>query len=47
MNPKKIAAGAAMAGALGFSALGVSGIAQAKPHDPDPCLPGVNFGCGS
>lgn len=42
MNMKKMAAGAAMAGALGFSALGFSGVAQAKPHSPDPCIPVVN-----
>lgn len=51
MDSKKLAASAAMAGALGLSALGVvSGVAQAKPHDdpwpPVPVIcpggPGVN-----
>jgi hypothetical protein len=42
MNVKKIAAGAAMAGALGFSAVGFGGVAQAKPHDPGPCVPWVD-----
>lgn len=31
-----------MAGALGFSALGAGGVAQAKPHDPGPCVPGID-----
>jgi hypothetical protein len=42
MNSKKLAAGAAMVGALAFSALGLSDVAQAKPHDPGPCIPGVD-----
>jgi hypothetical protein len=33
MNLMKIAVGVAMAGALGFGALGGAGFAQAKPHD--------------
>src|SRR5262245_53516789 len=31
---------AAMAGALALGAFGGVGIAQAKPHGPDPCAPG-------
>src|SRR5215217_5207003 len=37
MNVKKIAAGATMAAALGFCALGGAGFVQAKPHVPGPC----------
>ena len=37
MHIKKITAGTAMVGALGFGALGfASGVAQAKPHYPVP-----------
>jgi hypothetical protein len=37
MRIKKVAAGAAVVGALGFGALGIaSGAAQAKPHYPGP-----------
>ena len=48
MYLKKLAAGAAMAGALGFSALGIgNGIAQAKPHPgpPIPPIPGIPLVC--
>jgi hypothetical protein len=41
MSLKTIAAGAAII-ALGFGALGGAGLAQAKPHGPDPCGPGIN-----
>jgi hypothetical protein len=37
MRLTKIAAGAAVAGALGLGAIGGAGFAQAKPHDPGPC----------
>jgi hypothetical protein len=37
MNVKKIAAGATIAAALGFGALGGAGFVQAKPHVPGPC----------
>jgi hypothetical protein len=40
MNVKTIAAGAAMAGAVGLGALGFgSGLAQADPHNPPPPPP--------
>ena len=41
MSLKTIAAGAAII-ALGFGTLGGAGLAQAKPHGPDPCGPGIN-----
>jgi hypothetical protein len=40
MNLRTIAAGAAIVGALSFGALSGAGLAQAKPHGPDPCGPG-------
>jgi len=43
MNLNKIAACATMAVALGLGAVGGAGFAQAKPHDPFPCIaPGGN-----
>jgi hypothetical protein len=42
MNLKKIAAGAAIGAALGFGAFGGAGFAHAKPHGPDPCIPGID-----
>ena len=43
MNLNKVAACAAMSVALGFGAVGGAGLAQAKPHDPFPCVgPGGN-----
>jgi hypothetical protein len=42
MNLKKIAAGAAIGAALGFGAFGGAGFAHAKPHGPDPCVPGID-----
>lgn len=41
MRLKKLAAGSAII-ALGFGALGGAGFAQAKPHDPGPCIPGID-----
>jgi hypothetical protein len=38
----RTAAAAAMAAALALGALGGAGIAQAKPHGPDPCGPLLN-----
>ncbi|HZQ33336.1 MAG TPA: hypothetical protein VFB19_16580 [Mycobacterium sp.] len=40
MKLKTTAAGAAIVGALGFGVFGGAGMAQAKPHGPDPCGPG-------
>src|SRR5882724_9311279 len=43
VNLNKVAACAAMSVALGFGAFGGAGLAQAKPHDPFPCVgPGGN-----
>jgi hypothetical protein len=47
MKLKKIAASAAMAGALGSAVLGVgAGLAQADPHGPNPPGPGCVGGPG-
>jgi hypothetical protein len=44
MTMKKIAAGTALAGALGLAALGIgSGFAQADPKVPNPPIPGDDF----
>lgn len=39
---KKTATGAVVAGVLALGALGGAGLAQAKPHGPDPCVPGIS-----